>query len=149
MLARDIGSRHVITAQASDSLRKAGEIMHRHQVGSVVVVDSDGHRWPVGMVSDSELAMAVLVDKHDPDVATLAQVMRKMPPVVCHEDSSLTDLVAIMRGAGLRRLPVLDGDGAVIGIVTADDVIAALAEVMEDLASALLVDPALDHRCEA
>lgn len=142
MLAKDIGTSRVIQAEASQSLREAARIMHRHQVGCLVVVSDNGA--PLGVITERDVMTAALALDRDPDVATIGSVMAR-PPVICRDDSSFTELIAIMRGSGLRRLPVVDASGALVAIVTADDVIAAMAELMESLARALIVDPMFDH----
>lgn len=145
MLARDIATHRVIQAEAAQSLREAARIMYRHQVSCLVVVGSRGQeKVPVGLVSIRDVATAVLLEGSDPDTTAIADIMSR-PPVVCRDDNTLAELIAILRGSGLRRLPVVDADGVLVGIVTADDVIAAMAELMEDLARALIVDPQLDH----
>jgi len=145
MLARDIATHRVIQADAAQSLREAARIMYRHQVSCLVVVGSRGReKVPVGMLSIRDVATAVLLDGKDPDATPMAAVMAR-PPVVAREDCTLAELIAILRGSGLRRLPVVDASGGLVGIVSADDVIAAMAELMEDLAHALIVDPQLDH----
>jgi len=145
MLARDIATHRVIQAEATQSLREAAHIMYRHQVSCLVVVGSRGRdKVPVGMVSIRDVATSVLLKGEDPDITAIASIMSR-PPVVAREDCTLAELIAILRGSGLRRLPVVDASGALAGIVSADDVIAAMAELMEDLAHALIVDPQLDH----
>ncbi len=142
MLAKDIGTSRVIQAEPSQSLRDAARIMHRHQVSCLVVVGDSGA--PLGMITERDIMTATLTLERDPDTTAIGSVMAR-PPVVCRDDSSFTELIAIMRGSGLRRLPVVDASGALVAIVTADDVIAAMAELMESLARALIVDPLFDH----
>ena len=145
MLAKDIGTARVIQGEASQSLREAARIMHHHQVSCLVVVGEEGAGGPpLGMITERDVMTAMLVFDRDPDTTLIGSVMAR-PPVVCRDDSSFTELIAIMRGSGLRRLPVVDGAGALVGIVTADDIIAATAELMESLAHALIVDPLFDH----
>ena len=147
MLARDIGTARVIQAESAQSLREAADIMHRHQVSCLVVVDDARSPGPpLGVITERDVMTATLVFGRNPDTTPVASVMAR-PPVICRDDSTFTELIAIMRGSGLRRLPVVDATGALVGIVTADDVIAAMAELMEDLARALIVDPQLDHAC--
>jgi CBS domain-containing protein len=145
MLARDIATRRVIQAEVTQSLREAACSMYRHQVSCLVVTSSQGQaKIPVGMLSIRDVATAVLLEGKDPDTVAIAGIMSR-PPVVAREDCTLAELIAILRGSGVRRLPVVDAAGGLVGIVSADDMIAAMAELMEDLARALIVDPQLDH----
>lgn len=141
MLARDIATRRVIQADHGQSLREAAGMMYRHQVTCLVVVAENA---PVGLLSMRDMTKAVLLDRRDADATPVGSIMSR-PPVVCREDCNLAELIAILRGSGLRRLPVVDASGQLVGIVSAHDVVAAMAELMEELAGALIVDPELDH----
>jgi CBS domain-containing protein len=145
VLARDIATTHVIGADVAQSLREAALIMYRHQVRCLVVTDSrNGGKAPVGVLTGGDLAMATWAQGHDADATTIGSVMTQ-PLVICRDDDTFTELIALMRGSGQRRLPVVDDAGALVGIVTADDVIAAMAELMESLARALIVEPPLNR----
>lgn len=141
MLARDIAIAAVIEADAEQSLREAALLMYRYQVRSVVVTDGSGGRpVPVGMLTAGDLSLAISLHGYDADTTTIASAMSQ-PAVTCREDHTLAELIAIMRGSGRGRLPMTDADGALVGMVTADDVVAAMAESMEDLAQAEAFDP--------
>lgn len=145
MYAKDIATPRVVQVDATQSLRDAARILYRHQVSCLVVTSKHGReKVPVGMITDRDIATATLLEGKNADATAIASTMSR-PPVICRSDSTLTEVIAIMRGSGLRRLPVVDGNGALVGIVAADDVIAAMAELMENLARALIVDPQLDH----
>jgi len=140
-LARDIAAMRVIEADAAQSLRQATLIMYRHQVRCLVVTDSqDGRRVPVGMLTAGDLSAATRLRGCDADTTTVAGAMSQ-PLVVCREDHTFAELIIIMRNSGRCRLPVVDAAGTLVGIVSADDVVAAMAESMADLSRALGFDP--------
>lgn len=141
MRARDIAIARVIEADAAQSLREAARVMYRHQVRCLVV--TDGHRVPVGMLTAGDLSAVTRLQGCDADTTTVASAMSR-PPVVCREDHTFAELIAIMRGSGHCRLPMVDAAGALVGIVTADDVVATVAESMEGLVQALGFDPPSD-----
>ena len=141
MLARDIATTRAIEADAAQSLREAALIMYRHQVRCLVVTDSRaGRHVPVGMLTAGDLSAATRLQGCDADTTTIASAMSQ-PPVLCREDNTSAELIAIMRDSGRCRLPVVDAAGALVGIVTADDLVAAMAESREDLANVLVFDP--------
>lgn len=105
----------VVTAAAADSLRRVGELMRDRNVGSVVICEQGR---PVGVVTDRDLALAVVADGVDPDVPAGDHATR---PIVTGEvEMDIEEAVALMVAHRIRRLPVLDAD-ALVGIVTIDD----------------------------
>jgi CBS domain-containing protein len=124
--------RHDVASVDPD--RRASEvarIMRDRHVGAVVVVD--GTR-PVGIVTDRDLAVRVLASGvADPAVK---DVMTP-EPVVAHRGSGLADAAQIMREHGVRRLPVVGDDGALVGLVALDDLLALLGEELASLAGAV------------
>jgi CBS domain-containing protein len=116
----------VVTANAEDTLGRVAELLRDRNVGSVVVLE--GGR-PVGVLTDRDLALAVVADRADRDEAAGDHASR---PIVCGEvEMELEEAAAVMVQHRVRRLPVLEG-GELAGIVTLDD----LAVRVGDLALA-------------
>lgn len=130
----EICSRQVVFARRNESVQQAARLMRQHHVGSVVVVDeTNGRRYPVGLVTDRDIAVGVVALGIDPAKASVEAVMPG--EVVCvRESDGLGRAVALMRAQGVRRLPVIDGSGALVGILSADDVLDILAEELYCLA---------------
>ena len=105
----------VVTADADTSLSAVGGLMRDRNVGSVVICE--GGR-PVGVITDRDLALAVVADGVDPDDAAGAQASR--PLVTGAVDMDLEEAVALMIQHRIRRLPVTEGED-LVGIVTIDD----------------------------
>ena len=105
----------VVTAEASDTLQHVGELMRDRNVGSVVVCD--GGR-AVGVITDRDLALAVVADGVDVDEAAGDYASR--PLVTGHTDMEIEEAVALMVQHRIRRLPVIEDDD-LAGIVTIDD----------------------------
>jgi CBS domain-containing protein len=115
MRIAEIMTQGVVTADMGDTLRHVGELMRDRNVGSVVICD--GGR-PVGVITDRDLALAVVADKVDPDTRVGEHASR---PIVTGEvEMQIEEAVALMIQHRVRRLPVTDGDG-LVGIVTIDD----------------------------
>ena len=105
----------VVTAESGDSLQHVGELMRDRNVGSVVICEAGG---PVGVITDRDLALAVVADRIEADSSAGDHASR---PIVTGEvEMDLEEAVAIMIQHGIRRLPVTDGEG-LVGIVTIDD----------------------------
>jgi len=105
----------VVTADAHDSLRSVGALMRDRNVGSVVICE---HARPVGVMTDRDLALAVVADGLDPDAPAGGQASR--PLITGEVDMDIEEAVALMIQHHIRRLPVTDGD-ELAGIVTIDD----------------------------
>jgi CBS domain-containing protein len=105
----------VVTADASDSLARVGELMRDRNVGSVVICDSGR---PVGVMTDRDLAIAVVADEIDAGEAAGRHCSR--PLVTGDIEMDIEEAVALMIEHHIRRLPVI-ADGDLAGIVTIDD----------------------------
>jgi CBS domain-containing protein len=111
----EVMTQGVVTAESGDSLQHVGELMRDRNVGSVVICD--GGR-PVGVITDRDLALAVVADRIEPGSSAGDHASR---PIVTGEvEMDLEEAVAIMIQHRIRRLPVTQGDG-LVGIVTIDD----------------------------
>jgi CBS domain-containing protein len=120
--------------------RAAADEMHKRQVGSLIVIDAtDNGRIPLGIVTDRDLVTRVMAVDCDPRTTTVSDAMT-YPLVTCRGDTELSDAIRIMRSRGIRRLPVVDDAGNVVGLLAADDAQAVLAEEMMELARALATD---------
>ena len=142
----EICTRPVVHIRRESTLREAVSVMARQQVGALVVVEDGGGRGvPIGMLTDRDIAMAVLTAGADPDRASVTTAMTP-EPVTCREDDGLFDVITLMRKRGIRRLPVVDANGALTGLVAADDLVGAIAEHLGELARALVGDELLETR---
>lgn len=129
-------SRDVVGILADATLHEAASRMCEEHVGALVVVTGDEPPQVVGMLTDRDLALDVL--GRAPTAADLrAGDLAKYPPVAVQGSASLQEAVAAMEKAGVRRLLVVDADGGVIGLVSADDLVCALSEELQGLARAL------------
>ena len=135
MAIGDICNREVVFARKNESVLSAAVLMREHHVGSLVVVDeSGGRRIPAGIVTDRDIAVGVVALGLDPERTPLGDIIA--PEIICaREDSGVAECVAMMRQKGLRRLPVVDAAGALVGLVAADDMLELLAEEMSGLAA--------------
>ena len=115
MRISDVMTQGVVTAETEDSLRSVGELMRDRNVGSVVVCD--GER-PVGVITDRDLALAVVADQVDPEDSARSQASQ--PLVTGEVEMDIEEAVAIMIQHRIRRLPVTEGQ-LLVGIVTIDD----------------------------
>ncbi|MGN2246845.1 CBS domain-containing protein [Frateuria sp. GZRR35] len=145
MRAIDIGTRRVVQADASATVSEAAGIMRRHQAGCLVVTREQGGRLePVGIVTDRDLVTRCIAAHFDPATTPLECVM-SAPLLRCLPDASIDEVVDIMQQKGVRRLPLIDAAGTLAGIVSIDDLLVALAELVERINQTLNAQPTLDR----
>ena len=115
MRIAEVMTQGVVTAESGDSLRRVGELMRDQNVGSVVVCDNGR---PVGVITDRDLALAVVADQVD--AADVAGEHASRPLVTGEVQMDIEEAVALMIQHRIRRLPVTEGE-ELVGIVTIDD----------------------------
>ena len=119
-----ICQRNVDTIGPSDSAYQAAERMHQRTVGALVVVDKD--QTPIGIVTDRDLMVRVIAGNCDPHTTLVRDVMtprvRVAPPGMPVETALST-----MRVGAFRRLPIVDEQGRLAGLVALDDILMLLA----------------------
>jgi CBS domain-containing protein len=134
--AGEFCNRTVFIARAADSLLGAAKRMHDEHVGSLVVVeDVDGGRRPIGIITDRDILVRVLAgDPKHVGALSVGDVMSK-ELIRAWEDEPLLDILKRMRSYGVRRVPVLDVNDNLAGIVTFDDLVEQVADELHDLAT--------------
>jgi CBS domain-containing protein len=123
----------VAFAHADDTVEKAAQVMRDRHVGCLVVQD-DGH--PAGIVTDRDLVIRVLAEGRDAASSRLGDFVTYDPATVSVDDGIET-AVDRMRRHGVRRLPIVDQNGDVVGIVTADDLVVLLGNEMAAVSEAI------------
>ncbi len=135
MSAGEYCNRDVIIIERSESIRVAVDLMRQHHVGDVVVVEKEnGSAKPVGILTDRDIIIEILAEDVDLGSVAVGDVMSHELNTV-GEETKLMDAIKQMRAKSVRRLPVVDKDGALLGILTADDVVELLSEQLSDLAA--------------
>jgi len=139
MNVAEICKPHVVTVREFDELITAAKLMRERHVGYLVVVEPlplDAKLKPVGVLTDRDLVVAVLAKEVDPRSLRVADVMTRMP-IVVDEERSLEFALHEMRRIGVRRLPVTSSAGNLVGILSLDDVVDALARQFQDLSASI------------
>jgi CBS-domain-containing membrane protein len=107
--------------------------MREHHVGDVLVVETvAGRNVPVGIVTDRDLVVQVLSQAQPPERFTAGDVMSS-DLVTALESESVYDAIWHMRSQGVRRLPIVDAQNGLRGMLTRDDVIAFLGTELFEL----------------
>jgi CBS domain-containing protein len=130
-----ICTRDFVYASPQTSVCEAAKIMRKLHIGGLIVAQVEGARQvPLGIVTDRDIVVGVVAAELSPTTLTLSEIMGP-ELVTAREDEDVFDAIQRMRSAGVRRMPVVAADGSLCGIVSLDDILEALAEEMNQIAS--------------
>ena len=128
-----ICNREVVSVARDTTVQAAAKLMRHFHIGTVVVVDAGkAGSVPVGIVTDRDIVIEVCAVDLNPNVITVGDIMAP-ELVTVREDEGLLQTVEIMRHKGVRRLPVVDKNGNLAGIVSIDELFEALTEQMAEM----------------
>lgn len=134
MAVGEICNREVVVTEKALSVVDAAQLMRKHHVGDLVVVEEKGGRkHPVGIVTDRDIVVEVVAAGVNPDALKVGDIMGPEVATV-QESEGLFEALRYMRDKGVRRMPVVDRAGGLVGILTLDDLLSLLAEEMTELA---------------
>jgi len=134
MAVSEICNREVVVAEKSVSVVDAAQLMRTHHVGDLgVVEEKGGRRQPAGIVTDRDIVVEVVAAGVNPDALKVSDIMGPEVATV-RESEGLFEALRYMRDKGVRRMPVVDSTGGLVGILTLDDMLSLLAEEMTELA---------------
>ena len=126
--------RQVVVAGRETPVLEAAKLMRQFHVGDIVVADeANQHRIPVGLVTDRDIVLEVLGQDLDATNLTVGDIMTG-DLVTVRENEGVFRAIQLMSAKGVRRIPVVDEEGALVGIVSTDDLIELLAEQLGELA---------------
>ncbi len=137
MSIKDLCSRELVTVGRDDTIFKAAELMRQNHVGDVLVVEKKNDTTiALGIVTDRDVVVEIVAPGLDPKVITVGDIM--LPHLACiEEDRGVFDAIKLMTSKGIRRLPVVDNNGSLIGILTLDDLLLMLAKEFFSIAMLL------------
>ncbi len=135
MKAGEFCNREVAFIEKSASVAEAAMVMREQHVGSVVVVDeANGVTGPIGMLTDRDIVIEFVTQGVAPeDVEAGDAVGPEL--VTVNEETALYETIELMLRHGVRRVPVVDSDGALVGLFASDDALELLTEQLQHLTS--------------
>jgi CBS domain-containing protein len=133
MALKELCNKNVTTIGPEASVEAAARLMREKHCGELVVAKSPGHRGPpLGVITDRDLVTKVLAEGASSAEVRVEDVMVKDPLVIKGSEGVLK-ATETMEQAGVRRLPVVDDDGNLAGIVSVDDLYELLATEFSNL----------------
>jgi CBS domain-containing protein len=133
MSAGEYCNREVVVVLKSEPVSEAISLMRSHHVGDVVVVETTATgAKPVGILTDRDIVLEILAEGVDLGAVSIGDVM-SYELVTVTEDTKLIDTIKLMRDKGVRRIPVVNQQGELQGLLTVDDILELLAEQLTDI----------------
>ena len=111
---RDIMTTDVARVDCDTTVKEAAELLRSKDIGSLPVCEG---KKVIGMITDRDIALRVVADDRDPGSTTVSEIMTK-DVVGVREDSELQEAERLMKEHQLRRLPVLNGQGELVGYLS-------------------------------
>ena len=123
MTIGDFCVRNVVCTGRDATVSEAAALMRQHHVGNVIVVDEgpDG-RIPVGIVTDRDIVIEVVAAGIDARAIKVGELTQRAVATV-REDTGYAEAVRLMSANGVRRMPVVDAKGVLVGVIATDDIL--------------------------
>ena len=125
-------NREVVVTSKDSTIMEVAQLMRHHHVGDIVIVDDNGgdQPRPIGIITDRDIVMELIACEVSLDDVLVGDVM-SYELVTAHEQDSIWDAMNLMRTKGIRRLPVVNEEGGLEGILTIDDLYELLGEELK------------------
>jgi CBS domain-containing protein len=121
MKVEQLMTRNVKVCIESDTLNRAAQLMWESDCGCIPVISADGDGGVIGVITDRDIAMAAYTQgKQIRGIPVTAAMAHKV--IACHANDGISQAEALMRDNQVRRLPVLDQNERLVGILSLSDV---------------------------
>ena len=117
----DIMTREVVTCTPESTIVDVAQLMKEEDIGPVLVVDNEQSRTLVGIVTDRDIVLKVIAEGRDPKMTRVGDVMSKKL-ITCRADDDVDVAMQAMAQYQLRRVPVVEGNMMLVGIISQADV---------------------------
>jgi CBS domain-containing protein len=134
MTVGEFCTREVIIIRKDGTVIEAARLMRDHHVGDLVVVEErEGQRIPIGILTDRDIVVEVVAKEANYLPSLVVGDVMSMELMTVAEHESLADALKGMCSRGVRRIPVVNKDGALEGILSLDDMLEQLCEELTDI----------------
>jgi CBS domain-containing protein len=134
----EVMTKDPVCCRPGDTVERAAQLMEQENVGPIPVIDGGQTKKLVGIVTDRDLALKVVAKGRDPKGTKVEEVMTS-DPVTCRPEDGLQRAVSAMEEHQVRRIPVVDEGGRIVGIIAQGDIATRVdepgttAEVVEEI----------------
>jgi CBS domain-containing protein len=117
----EVMTKNPVCCLPNDAVIKAAELMKSENIGSIPVIENEQSQKLVGIVTDRDLALKIVAEGRDAKSTSVEEVMTRKV-VTCLADDDLQKALDAMAEHQLRRIPVVDNDNKILGIIAQADV---------------------------
>jgi CBS domain-containing protein len=143
MTVGDVCGRSIVTAHPDDTVLEAARRMRDRHVGDVVVADSESR--PVGILTDRDIVVSALAQSPEKLEGLVVGDIMTRNVVTAKRAESLHEALTRMRAHGIRRLPVVNTDGRLDGMLAFDDIIGVMSADLNRLAGLVAHEQTLER----
>ena len=134
---KDFATSVVAVVEPETAAVVVAQLMRRHHIGALVVVDAQEKSRPVGILTDRDLVLELMAEGLDPAVFTAGDIMT-VDLVLATPEMDAMEAIQLMKTHRLRRLVITDAEGRLVGIVTMEDVLELLTRELANLAAGIV-----------
>jgi CBS domain-containing protein len=145
MFVKECCNAEVVSCDVDTVVQKVAALMRHHHVGSVVVNGRDQPDMLLGIVTDRDIVVEAVAPELDVNTFTAGDIMNT-PLVTVRENEDLGETLRLMRTHKIRRIVVVNENGGLYGIVSADDIIDLLARELQMITGAIVGQQGLEER---
>lgn len=139
-------NREVVIVSRDATIREAARLMREYHVGDLVVVaEGEKGAMPVGILTDRDIVVELVAQGVDPGTVVIGDVMT-FDLHVAREENDILDTIRYMRDQGVRRLPVIDRDEKLVGILSVDDIIELIDEQLAQVVQLISREQRLERQ---
>lgn len=128
-------NRETIIIGPHEPVIEAVSLMREQHVGALVVTEErHQEQVPIGILTDRDILIEILAEGVSIDAVTVGDIMNR-DPKVAWDDEDVTTIIKRMRVNGIRRMPVVNEENVLQGLITLDDLLELIAAELTDLAA--------------
>ena len=140
MFIGEICNRDVVIASRDTSVTELARLMREQHVGSIVITKEQNQcQIPIGIITDRDLVIELLSKDIDISKVSAADIMNTELTTV-RESNHIHDTLKLMRGKGIRRIPVVNDENVLVGILTVDDLLDVVISELDDIVNLVNVE---------
>jgi CBS domain-containing protein len=121
LLVKDVMTKNVMTTESSTPAKKAAELMDKHDIGCLIVMNEGK---PMGIVTERDMLKRVLLQFRDPRITRIGDIM-STPLIASSPETELSEALRLMNERRIKKLPIVE-DGLLIGLLTLTDVVRSI-----------------------
>ena len=126
MLVKEVMKSNIESCRPDSNLESIALMMWNHDCGAIPVTDEQGK--PVGIITDRDIAMGSSLNHRCLWELTANDIMAKRPLYSCQSEDNMAQVLEVMKEHQIRRVPVVDDEGRLTGIVALGDVVDVAAK---------------------